>query len=94
MTDTARKPDDNSAATVQRGKFIVLGIILALLTWYLLADRYTPSTTQARTQGYVVGVAPKVAGLVTEVWVGNNRRVEAGQEALPDRHRAVRDRTR
>jgi len=30
-------------------------------------------------QGYVVGVAPKVAGIVTDIRVGNNERVETGQ---------------
>jgi multidrug resistance efflux pump len=29
-------------------------------------------------QGFVVGVAPKVGGLVTRVWVKNNQEVEAG----------------
>ena len=44
-----------------------------------MADRFTPYTSQARVQGYVVGVAPKVAGLVTEVWVTNNQEVAEGQ---------------
>ena len=33
---------------------MLLAIVLSLL-WYLLADRYTPYTTQARVEGYVVG---------------------------------------
>jgi multidrug resistance efflux pump len=49
------------------------------LVWYLLADRFTPYTSQARISGYVIGVAPKVAGLVTDVWVANNQSVEEGQ---------------
>lgn len=41
-------------------------------------------------QGYVVGVAPKVAGVVTQVWVGNNSEVEADQplfEVNPSQYR-------
>lgn len=59
---------------------IVLGVLILLsLSWYLLSDRYAPYTSQARVQGYVIGVAPEVAGNVTQVWVRNNEEVEAGQ---------------
>ncbi|MGF1642745.1 MAG: biotin/lipoyl-binding protein, partial [Thiotrichales bacterium] len=57
----------------------ILVVILCSLIWYFLADRYTPYTSQARVQGFVVGVAPKVAGLVTKVHVENNQEVEEGQ---------------
>ncbi|MEH6607357.1 MAG: HlyD family secretion protein [Pseudomonadales bacterium] len=69
--------DASANNTVKRGGLIVLLIIVLSLTWYLSADRYTPSTDQARVQGYVVGVAPQVSGVVTEVWVKNNQLVEA-----------------
>ena len=65
--------------SVARGGIGVLVLLLASLGWYLLADRFTPYTSQARVEGYVVGVAPKVAGIITEVAVKNNARVSAGQ---------------
>ncbi len=68
-----------AASTVKKGSLGVLLLILLSLCWYLLGDRFTPYTSQARVQGYVVGVAPKVAGLVTRVWVKNNQEVQAGQ---------------
>lgn len=58
---------------------MVLLVILLSLVWYLLADRYTPYTSQARVQGYVVGVAPKVSGVVTEVFVRDNQEVQADE---------------
>jgi multidrug resistance efflux pump len=65
--------------TVKKGALgVVLAIVLSL-TWYLLADRYTPYTRQARIEGYVVGVAPQVAGIVTKVLVTNNQEVHEGQ---------------
>lgn len=64
--------------SVGKGVRIVLAVILLSLLWYLLADRFTPYTSQARVQGYVVGVAPKSGGLVTDVWVQNNQEVEEG----------------
>ncbi len=63
----------------RRGGLIILTLIIASLLWYLASDRYAPYTSQARVQGYVIGVAPEVAGNVTQIWVGNNQEVEAGQ---------------
>ena len=71
--------ETDAATSVKRGTLGIGLVILLSLAWYLLADRFTPYTTQARVQGYVVGVAPKVAGVVTQVWVRNNQEVEAGQ---------------
>lgn len=65
-------------ATVKKGGLTIVTLIVLSLVWYLLADRFTPYTDQARIEGYVVGVAPQVAGIVTEVWVANNESVEAG----------------
>ena len=74
------KTEEQAAATsVKKGVLFVLLLIFLSLVWYLLADRFTPYTSQARVQGFVVGVAPKVAGLVTNVWVKNNQQVEEGE---------------
>jgi len=65
--------------SVKKGTAGLLLVIFISLIWYLTSDRYTPYTQQARIQGFVVGVAPKVAGVVTNVWVKNNETVTAGQ---------------
>ncbi|WP_250461525.1 HlyD family secretion protein [Microbulbifer litoralis] len=72
--------ETESRVAVARGVKILLAVILASLCWSLLADRFTPYTSQARVQGYVVGVAPEVAGVVTHVWVDNNQSVKAGEK--------------
>lgn len=81
--ETSPQPDspaqNTAVASVKKGTLAIVLLILGSLTWYLLADRFTPYTSQARVQGYVVGVAPKVAGVVTQVWVSNNQGVEADQ---------------
>jgi multidrug resistance efflux pump len=75
----ANHPESATAEkAVKRGGQMVGLVIVVSFVWYLLADRYTPHTTQARVQGYVIGVAPKVSGLVTEVWAQNNREVQEG----------------
>ncbi|WP_286263733.1 HlyD family secretion protein [Thalassotalea atypica] len=70
---------ESSAKTVKKGGLVLFGLIIATLIWYLMSDRYAPYTTQARVQGYVVGVSPKVGGLITNVLVKNNQEVEAEQ---------------
>jgi multidrug resistance efflux pump len=70
---------DESAAPVKRGGLMIFVIIMLSLTWYLVSDRFSPYTSQARVQGYVVGVAPKVSGLVTEIHVSDNQEVAAEQ---------------
>lgn len=72
-------PAAAAKASVNKGKIVILALIVFSLCWYLLSDRFTPYTDQARIQGYVVGVGPQVAGEVAEVWVSNNETVEEGQ---------------
>lgn len=57
-------------------RWVVVVIVLSLV-WYLLADRYTPYTQQARVEAFVVPVASEVAGRVTQVRVRNNQDVPA-----------------
>ena len=77
---TEAPASEGTRRAVNRGGLILLAVIGLLLSWYLLAGRYTPSTSQARVEGFVVGVAPKVAGLVTAIGVKNNEVVAEGQE--------------
>lgn len=88
--DSAGKPAVDSAAGDQqtgseskkkfsKGALLIITVILLSLIWNLLADRYTPYTNQARVQGFVVGVAPKVSGIVTKVYAENDQRVVKGQ---------------
>lgn len=86
-----------AARTVSKGRLGVVLAILLSLAWYLLADRFTPYTTQARIEGYVVGVAPEVSGIVTRVMVTNNQDVEKGQplfEIDASQYRIALDRAR
>jgi multidrug resistance efflux pump len=63
---------------VKKGSIIVLIVIVVTIIWYLLADRFTPYTQQARIQAYVVPVASEVVGIVTKVNVRNNQIIKAG----------------
>lgn len=77
-------------------KWVVL-LILVSLVWYLLADRYTPYTQQARVEAFIVPVAAEVSGRVTKVYVRNNQDVQAGAvlfDVDPDHYRIAVDRAR
>lgn len=77
------KPDAGQQSSadkaVQRGSRGLLLLIVLSLTWYLFADRYSPYSSQARVQAFVVPVAPEVAGRIARVLVKNDEQVEAGQ---------------
>jgi len=77
--DVAEETHKGASRIVRKGGIGVAVAIVFSLTWYLLADRYTPYTSQSRIEGYVVGVAPEVAGTVTRVWARNNQEVEKDQ---------------
>jgi multidrug resistance efflux pump len=63
---------------VRRWTLIVLGLIVVLFLYSLIADRLTPYTSQATVQAFVVRMAPEVAGRVNEVKAVDNQRVAAG----------------
>ena len=58
---------------------LVLLVIAALVTYYILSDRYTPLTTDAYVQAYVIQVAPRVEGQVVQVCVRENQTVKRGE---------------
>ncbi len=73
---------------VRKWTLIVLAICGVLIAWYLVADRHTPYTSQARVHALVVPIAAQVSATVTEVFVSNNQYVEEGDELFrvdPDR---------
>jgi multidrug resistance efflux pump len=71
--------------------FILL-VLVALVAYYVLADLYTPFTTDAYVQAYVVQVAPRVEGQVVRVHVRENQAVKKGEllfeiDRRPFKHR-------
>jgi len=95
--DQESQEETAATASVKKGSLTIGLLILLSLTWYLLSDRFTPYTSQARVQGFVVGVAPKVAGLVTQVWVKNNQDVVMDQplfEIDPSQYRIAVNKAR
>jgi multidrug resistance efflux pump len=69
---------DGAKDPVRKWTLIILGLCVVLMIYYLVADRMTPYTTQARVHAVVVPIAAEVAGTVTEVAVTSNQGVAAG----------------
>jgi multidrug resistance efflux pump len=82
-------PDTSSMDPVRKWTLIVLGACVVLMFWYLISDRLTPYSTQARVHALVVPIASEVSGTVTDVFVTNNEQVNAGDELFkvdPERY--------
>src|SRR5476651_999022 len=80
-------PQDSAASPTRRsGKrliLVVLGIVVLVVAGIWLArwwtvGRFIESTDDAYLQADSVTVAPKVSGYVTDVYVGDNATVKAG----------------
>ena len=65
---------------VRKWTLIVLGACVVLMFWYLVSDRVTPYTNQARVHALVIPIVAEVSGVITGVAVSNNEIVSAGQE--------------
>jgi multidrug resistance efflux pump len=89
--------DDDGRAQrdiVRRVTLIVVGLCVLIFVWKVIADRLTPSTSQARVRGFVVPIVPEVSGTVTRVNVTNNKVVSEGELLLeidPTRYQAALD---
>ena len=105
MSEAAQPSVEAPAATApapaadpaKKGIKWVLLLILVSLVWYVLADRFTPYTQQARVGAFVIPVASEVAGRVIRVNVRNNQDVRAGDilfEVDPQPYQIAVDRAR
>ena len=76
------KPDLRSSSRrmdpVRKWVLVFAAFCILLLAWYMGADRYTPYTTQARVNAFVVPIAPQVAGEILSVDVRTNQTVKKG----------------
>ena len=78
---TEQKEDDAIEAPekdpVRQWTLRILVLCVIMLIGYLVADRITPFSSQARIHALVVPIAADVSGTVTEVAVRNNQVVQA-----------------
>jgi len=58
---------------------ITVGLCIAIFFGHILADKYTPYTSNGRIEAFVVPIVPQVSGALTMVNVTSNQFVTAGQ---------------
>lgn len=75
----AAKPEEKSSTSVPKWTAITLGLCIAMLVGHILADKYTPYTSNGRIEAYVVPLVPQVSGTITEISIENNQLVEENQ---------------
>ena len=57
---------------------IVLIITTFFFVWYVMSERHTPYTDQARIKGLITPVSPRVSGNITKINIGLHHRVKKG----------------
>lgn len=81
-TGAESAPEKPAVNPIQKWTIRILIIAFAYFVWYLIADRITPSTSEARISGHVVPIAAQVSGEVVDVSNKINSLVKAGEAIL------------
>jgi multidrug resistance efflux pump len=66
----------------RRVTLIVLTVAFVVFIWYVLSDRLTPYTAQARVQGLVVPIVPQVSAYLVDINVRLHDVVEPGDTIM------------
>ena len=80
--ETKTHTDRQKIDPVRKWTFIVLGVCVFFFVWYVVGDRLTPYTDQARVQAFVVPITAEVAGLTEKIHVRDNQLVALGDVLL------------
>ena len=76
----AEAPEENTKRDpIKLWTGLVVGLCIVLFIGHILADKYTPYTSNGRVEAFVVPIVPQVSGSLTKVNVSNNQHVTAGQ---------------
>lgn len=70
---------NSPANPLRKSTFIVFSLCILVFVIYVVGDRVTPTTDNARVFGFVVPIAASVSGNLVNVNVTNNQRVTKGQ---------------
>jgi multidrug resistance efflux pump len=73
--------------SIKKITILVLLITGMFFVWYVLSDRYTPYTDQARIHGLITPVSPRVSGFITDIDVQLHSEVKAGDVLFTLDHR-------
>ena len=61
---------------------LIIGIIMLVGMYTLIASHITPTTNDAILKSYIAKISPQVSGKITKIYVSNNQRVSSGTPLL------------
>ncbi|WOH35798.1 HlyD family secretion protein [Thalassotalea fonticola] len=68
--------DDAKPDFAQRLTKIILSLALLYFLWYVIGDRLTPISDQARVRAFVIPMVPQVSGQISNIYVGGDKIVK------------------
>jgi multidrug resistance efflux pump len=79
--ESADRPTEVKEQADFTRKFTRWLLLLAALyfVWYLVSDRITPMTEQARVRAFVIPIVPEVSGKITKIHLGGDKKVAVGE---------------
>lgn len=78
MTESQKKSPDFT----QKLTRIILVLATLYFLWYIIGDRLTPTTQQARVRSFVVPIVPQVPGKISKIHVAGDKAVKKGDLLL------------
>lgn len=73
QNEESSKPD-----LAQRLSKVILSLALLYFLWYIIGDRLTPISDQARVRAFVIPMVPQVSGQISNIYVGGDKKVKKG----------------
>lgn len=70
--------DPEAKSPIKKITLITLLITILFFIWYVLSDRHTPYTDQARIKGLITPVTARVSGNITKINIKLQSKVKAG----------------
>ncbi len=77
--EEANAPEEKKRDPIKLWTGIVVVLCILIFIGHVLADKYTPYTSNGRVEAFVVPIVPQVSGPLTRVNVSNNQFVSADQ---------------
>lgn len=75
---TAAEGETVKKSPVKKVTAIVLLLAMVMLVWYIASDRHTPYTDQAKVNGLMIPIAPRVAGNLTGIYIQLHSFIDVG----------------
>ncbi|WP_114326941.1 HlyD family secretion protein [Candidatus Colwellia aromaticivorans] len=69
----------NKADFTQKLTKIIIALSLLYFLWYVIGDRITPTTDQARVRSFIIPIVPQVAGKISTIYIGGDKIVKKGE---------------